>query len=438
MRIFLTLFKGKSLSSQSLIYLISSLMNGIMSYLLLIYLTSNIAPDAYGKIDLAITIAALTTVIVLFGGNTLINKNFYREDFDAEKLIGSILGISIQFALAFILFLFLIYFIPPVREALNIPLAILVSGVAVGICNAVVQIRLVTFQVKKNAAAYLIFLNSRSLIEIACTILLISIFLFTWDGRVISLILGAFIFSCFSLWSLNKNNYKIKLWSKYSPLLLKQGGVLTISALSSWIILMVDRLMINSFLGTYDLGVFAATYKLAMIILLIQTAVSYAWNPFFYQNINIGRKKNKHKIVSATYFLVIFLALITIVGILIGNTVIKLIFDVSYFPNSLLFPLLCLAFFFDGIWKLFTGYFLHTDRVTLYALLGIFIAFLNFILNLILIPKIGYLGAAYSSLFSLFIGSIVTIYFGTSFIKMPWIASAKLLIKKLISTLKVS
>ncbi len=434
MKIFLRWFQGKSLSNQSAIYLISSSLNGVMSYLLLIYLTSNIAPDAYGKIDLAITVAALTTVIVLFGGNTLINKNFYREDFDREKLIGSILGIGIQLALVFILLLSSIYLIPPVREALDIPLTILVSGVAIGICNAVVQVRLVTFQVKKNAAAYLIFLNSRSLIEILCTIILVSIFLLTWDGRVISLVLGALIFSYFSLFSLYKSNYRIRLRSEYTILLLKQGGVLTISAVSSWIILMVDRLMINSFLGTYDLGVFAATYKLAMIILLIQTAVSYAWAPFFYQNINIGRRKNKQKIVSATYVLGISLALITIIGMLVGNSFIKIIFDVSYSPNTLLFPILCLAFFFDGIWKLFSGYFLQTDKVTLYALIGIFVAFLNFILNLLLIPKIGYLGAAYSSLVSLAIGSMAAVYFGTSLIKMPWMLTVKLSIKKLIST----
>lgn len=433
MNIFLRWLQNKSLSSQSAIYLISSIVNGVMSYFLLIYLTSNIAPDAYGKIDLAVTVAALTTVIVLFGGNTLISKNFYNEDFDAEILIGSILGIGIQLALVFILFLSFIYFIPKVREVLDIPLAILASGVVVGVCNAIVQIRLVTFQIKKNAAAYLVFLNSRTLIEIACTVFLISIFFFTWDGRVISLMAGAFIFMSFALYSLNKNNYKIRLKSKYTALLLKQGGVLTITALSSWIILMVDRLMINSFLGSHDLGVYAATYKLAMIILIIQTAVSYAWGPFFYQNINNRRRKNKHKIVAATYVLGISLALITIVGMLIGNSLIKLIFDESYFPNSLLFPLICLAFFFDGIWKLFTGYFLQSNKVTLYAFLGIFIAFLNFILNLILIPRIGYVGAAYSSLVSLAIGSITAIYLGTSFIKMPWILTAKLSIKKLIS-----
>ncbi len=431
-------FQSKNLSNQSLTYLISSLLNGIMSYFLLIYLTSNIAPDGYGKIDLAITVAAFTTMSVIFGGNTLISKNFYREDFDAEKLIGSVLGLVFQLALVFALLVSAIYFIPPVRDTVNIPLAILVSGVAVGICNALVQLRLITFQVTKNASAYLMYLNSRTLLEIACTIFLVSVFLLTWDGRVISLVLGAFIFSLFSVWSLIKDNYKIKLRTEYTALLLKQGGVLTISALSSWVILMVDRLMINSLVGTHELGVYAATYKLAMVIALVQTAVSYAWGPFFYQNINIGRRKNKHKIVVYTYVLAASLALITVIGMLFGNRVVSLIFDISYSPSSLLFPLLCLAFFFDGIWKLFTGYFLYTDKVTFYASLGLAMAFLNFVLNLILIPRIGYLGAAYSSLGSFFMGSFIAIYFGTSFVKMPWVVVAKLSFKKLTAISKVS
>ena len=430
-------FQGKNLSNQSLIYLLSSLLNGIMSYFLLIYLTSNITPDGYGMIDLAITVAAFTTMSVIFGGNTLISKNFYREDFDTEKLIGSVLGLVLQLSFVFALLASAIYFIPPIRDTLNIPTAILVSGVSVGICNALVQLRLITYQVTKNASAYLVFLNFRTLLEIGCTIFLVSVFLLTWDGRVISLVLGAFIFSFFSVWSLIKNNYKIQLWTEYTGLLLKQGGVLTISALSSWAILMVDRLMINSLLGTYELGVYAATYKLAMIIALIQTAVSYAWGPFFYQNINIGRRKNKHKIVAFTYVLALSLASITVVGMLFGNTVISLIFDISYSPSILLFPLLCLAFFFDGIWKLFSGYFLHTDNIKFYSFLGVAMACLNFILNLILIPKIGYLGAAYSSLFSFFVGSFIAIYFGTSFVKMPWVVVAKLSFKKLTKISKV-
>jgi len=111
---------------------------------------------------------------------------------------------------------------------------------------------------------------------------------------------------------------------------------------------------------------------------------------------------------------------------LFGNKVISLIFEMSYYPNSLLFPLLCLAFFFDGVWKLFTGYFLHKDKIKFYASLGFAMACLNLMLNLVLIPKMGYLGAAYSSLISFFVGSFIAIYFGTSFVSMPWAVVVKL------------
>lgn len=430
-------FKSKRFGNQSLIYLLSSLLNGVFSYFLLIYLTSTIAPDDYGLIDLAVTVAAFTTMSVIFGGNTLINKNFYRDNYDREKLVGSALGLVIQLSVVFCLLTYVIYCIPAVRDALNMPAAILVSGVSIGICNALVQLRLITYQATKNASAYLTFLNSRTILEIGCTVVLVGTFLLTWDGRIVSLLLGALMFSSYSVWSLVRDNYKITLVSEYTESLFRQGAVLTMSALASWAILMMDRLMINSFLGTYELGIYAATYKLAMIIGLIQTAISYAWGPFFYQNINIGRRRNKHKIVVVTYILIGVLTAITLVATVLGNFVINFIFDETYSPNVLLFPILCFAFLFDGLWKLFAGYFLHTDHIKFYSLLGIGVACLNLVLNFMLIPRMGYLGAAYSSLYSFVIGGAFAMYFGTRFVKMPWAAAARLAVKKLAKSSKV-
>ena len=67
--------QNKRLSNQSLIYILSSGLNGVMSYALLIYLTSNISPYGYGIIDLAVTVSAFTTMVCIFGGNTLIKQS---------------------------------------------------------------------------------------------------------------------------------------------------------------------------------------------------------------------------------------------------------------------------------------------------------------------------------------------------------------------------
>ena len=83
----------------------------------------------------------------------------------------------------------------------------------------------------------------------------------------------------------------------------------------------------------------------------------------------------------------------------------------TYNSSALIAVLICLAYMLDGIWKLFNGILIYFNKYNLSTIVLLLAGISNLVLNLILIPKYGYFGAAYSTIFSFTIGLILSFYF---------------------------
>jgi len=148
-------------------------------------------------------------------------------------------------------------------------------------------------------------------------------------------------------------------------------------------------------LSEHQMGVYGGCYKLAMLMTIFIQAYRFAAEPFFF-----GRQKEKDNLTlyaqSMNYFVAV--CCFIFLGITLYMDWVKLFLNNKYFEGLSIVPVLLLANLFLGMYVNFSMWFKLSGN-TKYGILFSFIgAGITLIGLFTLVPKIGYQGAAWTTL----------------------------------------
>ncbi len=186
-----------------------------------------------------------------------------------------------------------------------------------------------------------------------------------------------------------------------------------LGSFSNIIVLNVDVLMVTSLLGLSQTGIYTTAFYIGMVIEIPRRAISQISIPFISENI----KNNKIKEIEKNYKEVSLHQML--IGILFFILVVTNLDNIfSLIPNSNEFIKGKDVVYIIGLSKLIIMFFSYNSelislskyyRFTVITI--IILAFVSIILNLILIPKYGMIGAAYASLISIAFYNIIKFIF---------------------------
>jgi O-antigen/teichoic acid export membrane protein len=167
-----------------------------------------------------------------------------------------------------------------------------------------------------------------------------------------------------------------------------------------------------------QVGIYGAVYKLAILITLFTQAFRYAAEPFFFSQDREGNSKKVYADVLKWYtvivtglFLVVMLYL-DLFKILIRNE--------AYWEGLSIVPILLFANIFLGwIYNLSVWYKL-THKTIYGAILAVIGALITIGLNVYLIPRMGYAGAAWTTLVSYGTMAVLSYLLGRRFFPVPY------------------
>ena len=412
------------LLKNSIVYLLVSVFSGALSFLLLPVLTNFLSPSSFGTFELYRSTIAFLQGVMIFGTNTLIFGNFFKWSKDDLKIFlhNSIL----LFIIILFLFSFLILLLPSLSDYLFInydfsTTIILIAFVTI-FFQSVTSLQTTIFQIKGQSKKYAIFTAGFSFISFLITYILVKYYDFDWEGPVYSILFASFLFFIVTIGYLKKNELKLVQPIVKLKMILFLGAPLIFTHVSGWIVEAVDKFMITSIIDSAANGNYSVNYKFGLIVLLIQVGVLRAWSAFFYKTINKNTYEDKVTIVKYTYALILFLFLITICIIFISQFLFSIfIANESYYFSFEIVVFVALAYFFDGLWKIFLSYLVNLNLTKHYSIILIFSSIVNLVFNYFLINKYGIKGAAISTLISFFIGFILTLFAVLHFNPMPWL-----------------
>lgn len=407
---------------RTVIYTASASLNALVAFLLLPILTRYLSPFDYGVVETFMAVIACLTGVVLVGGNTLMSKEYYVLEAPArQEFTGNILGmIFVSSAALLILYIFSSVWGNFWSHILKISNALIILAIIVSCGNAIISMISNTFQLEKKAVSFAIFMNSRTLFEICLSLFLIIGIGLTWDGRISGIATSVIIFGVVALCLFKSRNVSVCLPTKYGKVLLISGAPLILSHLGGWVYGMVDRIMINNLVGVDATGLYSVGYRFGMVVMMVETAFSLAWLPFFYENIAQKKHENNLKIVKATYAYISLLMLFSFSFGYLGKHLLYFMVDERFFGAAQFIFIISIAYCFDGIWKTFLGYLIFTGRMKTYSAITIGVALIQVMLNYIMIKTFGLIGAAWATCISMVVGAMLTITIAAATYKMPW------------------
>ncbi|RPI04272.1 MAG: hypothetical protein EHM64_10470 [Ignavibacteriae bacterium] len=166
----------------------------------------------------------------------------------------------------------------------------------------------------------------------------------------------------------------------------------------------IDRPIVKALTNDATLGIYQLNYRLGIFMMLIVGMFDYAWRPFFLTHAKDADAKQLFAKVF-TYFIMGAMTIFLVISLWIEDIVRMKFFGKQFFPPVYwqgveIVPWVLLAYVFTGAYVVFVvGIYLEKKTKYLPFVTGAG-ALLNVGANFILIPRIGILGAALSTLLS--------------------------------------
>lgn len=213
--------------------------------------------------------------------------------------------------------------------------------------------------------------------------------------------------------------FKINFDKKTLYQMLAYGIPIMVSSLAYVTNENLDKLLITKYLGKEQMGIYAACYKLGVFMSLYIMAFKMGAEPFFF---NHAKEKNaKQTYARILNWFIIFGALfmIIIVGF-IDQFALLLLGRSEYFQALEIVPVILLANLFLGIYYNLAVWFKLTDKTRYGMYFSVLGALVTIGLNIVFIPKIGYMASAWATLITYTFITLLSYFYGKKYYLIPY------------------
>lgn len=397
----------KRLIKNSIIYTVASVLQKGILFLLLPVYTAFLSTSEYGILNVITSIISLLSALFLLSLQAAAARlNFLDKYANIRSQVwGTILVMILLNSLIMgsVFFLF--------RKELMCPLArgiefypFLFIALLTTIVNPLYLYFQTYLQTIQDAKRYAINMLTNFGINVSLILILLIIFNKGVLGILYANLITAILFFLYSIKAF-LSKIKVCVSKNIVKEALKYSLPLLPHTTSSWVMAMVDKVLLNNILSASAAGVYSAGYQLGGAMNIVTSAVSQAYTPWFFQQVKKGEKGLEEIFLFAKYASMTF-ALIAMLFSFVSKEVCCLILSDEYEEAYLVILFVAFGYVYFGLYVLYvaTLFLKKTYYVTgitfIAALSGIFF-------NLMLIPVLGMIGSGVSILISYFLTALL-------------------------------
>ena len=407
----------KSLAKDTAVYGLSSIIGRFLNWLLVPLYTNVFSEPEYGVVSYVYAVVAIVLIVLTYGMETgffrFANHERYSDPMEVYSTAMTSLAVSSAAFLALVA-----VFISPVSDALECggheSYALLMAATVAIDAFTALPFSYLRFRNRSMRFAALKLVSIA--LNIGFNIFFILVCPWLWEeapGTIAwfydpaygigYIFLANFISSAAMLlllipdytgfrWKWNTALWHEMLIYSYPLLILGVAGVMNQTVDK----IMLPWLIADKSIAMAQLGIYAANYKIAVVMVMFIQAFRFAYEPFiFAQNKARGGESNQAFRDAMKYF-VIF-SLVIFLGVMYYLDILRWFIAPEYFSGLKVVPIVMLAEFFFGVFFNLSLWYKLTDRTiwgTWFSLIGVAI---TVSLNIILVPYFGYMGCAWAA-----------------------------------------
>lgn len=212
------------------------------------------------------------------------------------------------------------------------------------------------------------------------------------------------------------------VWSEMKPLLIFSLPLL-FGGLAGMTNETLDRILLKYYLpGTMEerlaqIGIYNAAYKLSIFMTLAVQAFRMAAEPFFF---SIHKNEDSKAVYAKVMNYFVLVCTVIFLGVTLHLNLFELILGKGYREGLGVVPILLFANLFLGIYMNLSIWYKVSDKTIYGAYITFIGAILTIVLNIVLIPSLGYLGSAYATAICYFAMSVICYAAGQKYYHVPY------------------
>lgn len=390
------------------IYTVASILQKGISFFLLPLYTSFLTPDDYGVLNVVTSVSSLLSILFLLGLQGAGTRFYYahKEEEEYSKRLWGALALFVLINSVVLGGLFLLchdFLIDPIVG--NIPFY---PFLLLGIANTIVSPLYLFFQSYLQSRQIGLHYGINIIINFLINTGLIILFVAGFGWGVVGVLAAHLITSLiFFIYVLIAFVPKLKLSLDKTILkpAFKYSLPLVPHLLASWSSGMIDRLFLNVMKSKKDTGLYSVANQLSSLVHTLTTAVNNAYAPWFFETYE---EKNFSQIRKMGQFLVLLYSMVSLVVSLFSPEVLKIMVSSEFREVWTIIPFLSFASVFQGMYYLY-GSLLTLDKTKYFSMITVISLTVNVVLNILLIPKMGYVGSAVACYFTFLTKSIMAL-----------------------------
>lgn len=352
-----------------------------------------LGPEQYGLLSYAQSFVGLFGAVATLGLDKIVVRELVKNESKQDVILGTAFLLKLMGGIACIAFLYIGINLTE-SDTYTKMLVLIISTSAIFQSFNVIDY----YYQAKVVSKYVVYAHFFMIAVGTPVKLLLLIFNAPLEYFAIATVLESVLTTIGLIYFYKRQKMNFSTWKFSKPLaitLLKESWPLIFSSVSIYIALRIDQIMLKDMMDEASVGIYAAGVKLAEVFNFIPMLIGQSIYP---KIIKMDLEKDRQKIIDIIRYVFFLLVGLAIISNLTSYMVVHLLYGQDYHSSKVVFDIL--------IWSVTV---IYLNTITKYILLRInknlailsrqaSMAAINIVLNLILIPKFGVMGAALATL----------------------------------------
>ena len=425
----------KRLAGETAIYGLGTIVPRLLNYFLVPFYTRIFDENAYGQITELYAWVAITMVVLTYGMETAFFR-FANKEKNPKKVFNtattSLLITSLAFVSVIVLFLkdistaikyegnseyiIILAIIVAIDAFTSLPFAYLrfmnkakrfsfikITSVVVNIIFNFLFLLIIPKALGEGVNELIIYKGSE---------LIVFVFIANLLSTITSLLL---LFPEIKLFKIQIDSVLFKKLLAYGLPILIIGFAGMINEVSDKILL--KYLLPSNIDAQAQIGIYGANYKLAILMALFIQMFRYAAEPFFFAE---SDKKNAKVTYSRVMTYFVIFTLFIFLGVTLFIDIFKYFIGPDFWAGLMIVPIILAAKLFLGVFYNLSVWYKLTNKTLYGATIAVIGAIITIGLNIILIPKYGFVGSAWANFFCYLSMMIISFLWGRKVYKVNY------------------
>lgn len=362
-----------------------------------VWIARYLGPDQYGQLSYALAFVSLFGSLANLGLDSIAVRNIVRDSSRKDEILGTVFVLKlIGGVTAFVVTLTAIFFLRPTDKLAHWLVGIIAAGMIFQAFDTLdywfqSQVKSKFTVVSKNTAFLLISITKIVLIMAKAPLIA-----FAWTGLA-EIALG----SMGLMVAYRVSGHYLKAWRASRDIaknLLRDSWPLIFSSIVAMIYLRIDQVMLGEMVGNEEVGIYSAAVRLAEVWYFIPTAIYSSVYPSIVEALSMSEELFYGRLQKLYNMMAFIGYLVALPVMFIAGWVVEHLYGAAYSRAGSMLALLIWAGMFVNLGVARSAFMMSMNWTKIHFMSVFAGCLINVLLNYILIPHYGGMGAVIASL----------------------------------------